>query len=141
MSYFGTKMGNDRDTVLAKVMKRLDANKDGKLDQDEFSKLFSLIVARNDLVDRAKAKFKELDADSSGFLEAAEIDAVVTWTLQAFPNDADLQTYKKHLLHNIDANKDGKIDLDVRFTFWLSSPLFSPSLAGAACTQGRELGC
>jgi Ca2+-binding EF-hand superfamily protein len=126
MSYFGTKMGNDRDTVLAKVMKRLDANKDGKLDQDEFSKLFSLIVARNDLVDRAKAKFRELDADSSGFLEAAEIDAVVTWTLQAFPNDADLQTYKKHLLHSIDANKDGKIDLDVRFTFFAVIPPLFP---------------
>lgn len=136
MGYFGTKMGSDRELVLAKVMKRLDANKDGKLDQEEFGKLFSLIVARNDLNDRAKAKFKELDTDSSGYLESAEIDAVVTWSLAAFPNDGDLQTYKKHLLLMIDANKDGKIDMDVSADFDTSlfleltpfSPLPSPPI-------------
>jgi Ca2+-binding EF-hand superfamily protein len=148
MGYFGTKMGSDRELVLAKVMKRLDANKDGKLDQEEFGKLFSLIVARNDLNDRAKAKFKELDTDSSGYLESAEIDAVVTWSLAAFPNDGDLQTYKKHLLLMIDANKDGKIDMDVSADFdtslflethtVLTSPLPSHPLSSLCSTNKQE---
>jgi Ca2+-binding EF-hand superfamily protein len=111
MQYFGSKMGDDKDKVMKKILKRIDKNKDGKLDVDEFTQLFSMVVARSDLVTRAKHKFDELDTDKSGFLEEKEIDQCIMWTLQAFPNDDDLQTYKKHLLHHIDSNGDGKLDL------------------------------
>jgi len=122
MKYFGNKMGDNAEQVKTKIMRRLDGNKDGKLDVDEFGKLFSMIIARNDLVQRATNKFTELDKDNSGFLEAAEIDEVVMWTLQAFPNDEDLSTYKKHILNAIDSNGDGK----VRFRFlFVSSPIAS----------------
>jgi len=112
MVHFGASMGEDKDKVVKKIMRRLDTNKDGKLDIEEFGKLFGLIVQRHDLVLRATLKFNELDKDGSGSLESDEIDATVMWTLQAFPNDDDLNTYKKHLLSHIDANGDGKIDLN-----------------------------
>jgi len=111
MLYFGSKMGEDKDLVMKKILKRIDKNKDGKLDVDEFTQLFSMVVSRADLVTRAKHKFDELDTDKSGFLEEKEIDQCIMWTLQAFPNDDDLQTYKKHLLYHIDSNGDGKLDL------------------------------
>jgi hypothetical protein len=42
-----------------------------------------------------RAKFAEFDADKSGFLEAKEIDEVITWTLQAFPSDSNVDTYRE----------------------------------------------
>lgn len=65
-----------------RMMERIDSNKDGKLDYEEFSKLFILMLARFAVFERAKVKFTELDADSSGFLEGAEIDKVVDWALE-----------------------------------------------------------
>ena len=112
MEHFGTNLGDDKDKVTKKILRRIDVNKDGKLDQDEFAKLFAMIVARHDLVRRAKIKFTELDVDKSGSLEGPELDAVVMWTLQAFPNDADVEIYKKHLLSHVDANADGRVDID-----------------------------
>ena len=112
IQYFGNKMGDDKDKVLLKILKRIDKNQDGKLDLSEFIELFSMVVSRSDMVTRAKLKFAELDVDKSGFLEEKEIDECVMWTLQAFPNDDDLLTYKKHLLNHIDSNGDGKLDSD-----------------------------
>lgn len=111
MQYFGSKLGKDKDVVLTRLMKRLDGNKDGKLDPTEFEQLFLMVVTRTDLVSRATHKFKEFDSDGSGFIEAKEIDEVITWTLQAFPNDQDVSNYKNHLLSLIDTNGDGKLDL------------------------------
>lgn len=66
---FGEKLGTDPKAVREKMMLRLDANKDGKLDPTEFEGLFELMVQRNNLLERAKAKFLAFDSDSSGFLE------------------------------------------------------------------------
>jgi len=37
---------------------------------------------------------------------------VIAWTLQAFPEDDDLKTYRTKLLKNIDRNGDGKLDIN-----------------------------
>ena len=109
---FGSKLGTDTETVKTKMMQRLDANKDGKLDPEEFQVLFLAIVQRMGLLQRAEAKFKEFDSDNSGFLENKEIDAVIEWTLHAFPEGEDYSSYKNKLMKEIDANGDGKLDLD-----------------------------
>jgi len=111
MESFGTKLGTDPEVVKAKMMQRLDANKDGKLDPNEFQVLFLAVVQRMGLMQRAEAKFKEFDTDNSGFLENKEIDAVIDWTLQAFPEGEDYSSYKDKLMKEIDANGDGKLDL------------------------------
>jgi calmodulin len=111
MDSFGSKLGTDPETVRAKMMQRLDANKDGKLDPNEFEMLFLAIVQRMGMMQRAEAKFKEFDTDNSGFLENKEIDAVIDWTLQAFPEGEDYSSYKNKLMKEIDANGDGKLDL------------------------------
>lgn len=111
MQYFGDKLGADKEKVVANILKRIDTNNDGKLDVEEFGNLFSLVMNRANLVQRAHLKFAEFDSDKSGFLEEKEIDATIEWTLQAFPNADDMHTYKKHLLAHIDSNGDGKLDL------------------------------
>lgn len=111
MESFGSKIGTDPEAVKSRMMQRLDANKDGKLDPNEFQVLFLAIVQRMGLMQRAEAKFKEFDTDNSGFLENKEIDAVIEWTLHAFPEGEDYSSYKNKLMKEIDANGDGKLDL------------------------------
>jgi len=91
-------------------MDRIDSNKDGKLDLDEFLVLFNEMLVRYSLLERARAKFQELDADKSGFLESAELDKVVAWSLEAFTGD-NPDVYKAKLMVKIDANNDGKLDM------------------------------
>jgi calmodulin len=111
MESYGNKIGSDPEVVKSKMMQRLDANKDGKLDPEEFQILFMSVVQRLGLMQRAEAKFKEFDTDNSVFLENKEIDAFIDWTLQAFPEGEDYSSYKEKLMKEIDANGDGKLDL------------------------------
>ena len=67
ISSFGETASSLED-AKARMMQRLDVNKDGKLDFEEFFKLFLLMTARFTLIDRAKVKFAELDKDGSGYL-------------------------------------------------------------------------
>jgi len=112
METFGDKLGHDPEKIMKKMMQRLDANRDGKLDPEEFEILFEKVVQRHSIMERAQAKFKQFDTDNSGFLENKEIDEVVTWTLHAFPEGDDYVTYKDKLMKEIDANGDGKLDMN-----------------------------
>ena len=94
-----------------KMVERIDANKDGKLDFQEFIELFKLMTARYAMIDRAKAKFTELDTDSSGFLEGTEIDQVVTYAMKDYDGQDPTQ-YREVLMAKVDSNNDGKIDVD-----------------------------
>lgn len=111
MQAYGTKMGRNQQEVHDKLMARIDSNKDGKLDFEEFMVLFKEMLIQFSLLERAKVKFMELDADSSGFLESAEIEQVVAWAMEAFTGD-DPTSYKRKLMNKIDANNDGKLDMD-----------------------------
>ena len=110
MQAFGSKLGSNKEEVKTKLMERIDANKDGKLDLEEFLVLFNEMLIRYSLMERAKAKFQELDTDKSGFLEASELDKVVSWSLEAFTGD-NPDAYKAKLMGKIDANNDGKLDI------------------------------
>lgn len=135
---FGEKLGTDPKAVREKMMLRLDANKDGKLDPAEFEGLFELMVQRNNLLERAKAKFLAFDSDSSGFLELKEIDAVIEWSLQAFPDGEDYSAYKAKLLQEIDKNGDGKLDL-AEFIVLFEDMLARLELVRRAKTKFDEL--
>ena len=106
MKSFGNKLGADPAAVQEKIMARLDINKDGKLDMKEFEELFKETLSRMLLIERARAKFNEFDANKNGFIDNAEIKQVVDWTLQAYPSD-DITVYREQLMNSIDANKDG----------------------------------
>jgi len=138
VQYFGDKLGSNTADVKKKIMLRLDVNQDGKLDPEEFQALFDLIVERVNLLQRAKVKFEEFDSDKSGFLETAEIDAVLTWTLQAFPADDDVYKYKEKLLKDLDANGDGKLDLK-EFTELFEQMLVRTELINRARSKFGEL--
>ena len=66
-----------------------------------------------ELVNKAKAKFLELDSDQSGYLEAEELDGLITWVLQFHVEKTDVQKdrFKDSVMARIDVNKDGRLDL------------------------------
>ena len=78
-----------REQMLAAVFQRLDANKDGKLSTDEFTRLRD--AQREEMQAR---HFARMDADGNGSLSRAEFPPML----------AHLRT--------LDANKDGKVTRD-----------------------------
>jgi len=137
MSSFGSKFGTDPDVVEKKLMLRLDANKDGKLDLDEFQVLFQDMVNRIVLIEKASVKFNELDTDKSGFLESSEIDKVCEWTLSAYPQE-NYEHYKKKLIERIDNDGDGKISL-IEFTNLFEHVIARTSMLQRAKVKFDEL--
>ena len=104
-----TERANFKSTLL----KRIDANGDGKLSLQEFTVIFDEIIQRMDLITRAKAEFDRLDTDKSGFLEKNELTAMLkVWSqtvLSEIKIDATVNI--EDLLSKLDANGDGKISL------------------------------
>lgn len=130
------KMSAKDEEVESRIMGRLDANKDGKLDEAEFETLFIEMMHRKTLLERAVFQFKKFDTDKSGMLEAKEIDDVITWALSAFPGDH--ATYKSMLLKEIDSNGDGKLDL-TEFTVLFEDMLAREEMIKRAVVKFREL--
>jgi Ca2+-binding EF-hand superfamily protein len=62
------------------IMKRVDVNKDGAIDMDEFTLLFEEVTFKIDVTYRAKKKFTELDENDSGRLELLKL-LIVTGTV------------------------------------------------------------
>lgn len=137
MSAMGDKLGEDKNAVKIKIMNRLDANKDGKLDAQEFEVLFKEMLNRTMLVERARVKFKEFDSNNNGFIDTDEIRSVIEWTLQAYPSD-NINAYKERMLNNIDANKDGQLDL-MEFVDLFEQMLVRVGLVQKAKTKFEEL--
>ena len=113
----------------------------------EFIWCWAIRLSTNQLLDQQwlgpvpvlqRAKFAEFDADKSGFLEAKEIDEVITWTLQAFPSDSNVDTYRERLMKQIDRNGDGKLDMK-EFLILFEDMLVRTELMGRAKTKFEEL--
>lgn len=137
MSSFGDKLGTDPEVVKGRMMARLDLNKDGKLDIDEFESLFKEMLNRSLLIERARTKFEEFDENKNGTIESGEIKKVIEWTVQAYPV-ANIGEYTKRLIDNIDLNKDGKLDL-LEFTNLFEDMLVRVSLVEKARAKFKEL--
>ena len=98
------------------------------------------MIIRCELVEKAKIKFKELDIDSSGYLEKQEIDRLVDWVLQHYierPPD-DRMKFKTALLTKVDVNKDNKLDL-LEFTTLFNDLLSKMDLIARAKVQFNAL--
>lgn len=97
----------------ATLMKRIDANNDGKLSLQEFAVLFDEICARMDLISQAKKAFGKLDADNSGFLEKEELGKVLVFWAEKCGARIGLDPKQplEELLNKLDANSDGKLSL------------------------------
>ena len=64
------------------------------------------------LVNKAAAKFKEMDTDNSGFLDGTEIDSLIAWSLETYQRSPDeIDEYKAELMARLDKDYNGKISL------------------------------
>ena len=85
----------------------------GKMEFAEFGRIFEELLIQLELVESAKRKFEELDIDSSGQLEVAEIDLLLESISLNF-RAKDMKQRKKFresFLRNVDENHDGKLTL------------------------------
>lgn len=103
--------GVTKESLKTDMMAKIDANGDGKLSLDEFTKLCDVEVKTLEMKRRADAKFDELDTDKSGALEYGELDQVVTHMYKKTIMTAeDIATAKDKLLAAFDKDGDKKID-------------------------------
>eukprot|EP01045_Picozoa_sp_COSAG04_P032701 COSAG04_NODE_6499_length_1313_cov_3.001647_1_plen_237_part_10 len=73
---------------------------------------------------KAKAKFDELDTDKSGALEAGEIEKLAQWVFAQFHPDGEPMSPQQRdselaTLMELDTNKDGKLDFE-EFGGWFA---------------------
>lgn len=106
----------NKEKVKEAMMKRVDSNKDGKLDLDEFTALYEEEMHIVEILKKAEQKFNELDSDNSGYLEKAEFGKVVDFMLRTDlgSKDAKAMTREKcmEMIHAKDTDKDGQLSLD-----------------------------
>jgi calcium-binding protein CML len=91
----------------------IDVNKDGAVDIQEFTVLLANMLERSELLAQAAIKFKELDADNSGFLEKAELTEVaIKWSVAFCKMTGTVVTNDvEDMLNKMDVNGDGRISL------------------------------
>ena len=65
-----------------RIMERVDANGDGRMDEDEFIDLCDMMSSRFLMIARAKEKFDEFDIDGSGEIDKTECIRVIEWALE-----------------------------------------------------------
>eukprot|EP01022_Parablepharisma_sp_SALTPOND_P025165 TRINITY_DN576_c0_g1_i1.p1 TRINITY_DN576_c0_g1~~TRINITY_DN576_c0_g1_i1.p1 ORF type:complete len:1565 (-),score=226.38 TRINITY_DN576_c0_g1_i1:14582-19174(-) len=106
---------------VKEIMKTLDTNQNGFLERSEFeafmmNQIKHDILSAEDEMDDLRTKFKEYDLDGNGWLTPEEI---CTLLRQKYPTiqTEDLEA----VFEEIDANKDGKIDIDEFIGFMHSS--------------------
>ena len=101
-------------------MNKVDSNHDGKLDLVEFSALFECVLAREEVLSSAEAKFKELNVGGTGALEAKEIDNLMEIVLKQYVEKTpdENKRFRMSLLAKVDKNHDSRIDLAEFTRLW-----------------------
>lgn len=83
--------------------------------KNEVRRLRAIIMKRSQETIQlmARARFAELDADKSGFLENSELIDVVNWVMSSFGDKlgTDAELVRSRMMARLDTNKDGKLDV------------------------------
>ena len=89
-------------------------------------------------LDKAKAKFAELDADKSGKLEVEEMHEMSKWVFEkrGMSDEERAAAYKK--LEELDTNKDGALDFD-EFSAWFTSEAGAAQMKAAAAAKKERI--
>ena len=113
LAAYGERPAEEIAGFKATLMKRIDANADGKLSLQEFAVLFDEICTKMDIISQAKKAFAKLDADGSGFLEKTELGKVLAFWAEKCGARIGIDPTQplEELLAKLDANSDGKLSL------------------------------
>lgn len=110
----GTPLPENR---VKEIFDQMDKNKDGKVQSDEFMAWFNDEATKSGIKKYYHQKttkiFKEIDTDSSGFIDEQELRDVTVRLGQDFD-----EKKLKAIFRDMDANKDGKIQLH-EFMAWM----------------------
>jgi Ca2+-binding EF-hand superfamily protein len=109
----------EKERLARSVIRRFDRDHNNKLTLSEFTSLYESVKALGASMTLARAKFRELDSDNSGFLEAAELIEVSKFVVDSISlseneggnNAAENEAMFNKLLKKMDVNSDGKLDL------------------------------
>ena len=82
LSVFPAEM--NMDLYRERLLKKIEKIGDAKIGMKEFLDLFDEMLARAELMQRAKVMFDELDKDKSGMLEKAELDIITERVMQVY---------------------------------------------------------
>lgn len=114
----GARLGNPLpDDEVAAIFAKMDTNKDGKVQADEFMEWFNSAQTRQGIKSyfhrKAGRIFDEIDTDNSGFIDEQELSNVSERLGQGF----DAKKVKA-IFKEMDENNDGKIQLE-EFVAWM----------------------
>lgn len=104
--------------VKRRILAQIDKDNNEELDMEEFSSLFIDVIRKIKLIDKARSKFHEFDADCSGSICMEEARRLCDWVMSEYQtrndnmSEAERDDYCAALVRIIDKNGDGSISLD-----------------------------
>lgn len=114
----GQPLPDDR---VKEIFDRMDKNKDGKVEAEEFMEWFSAEETKEGIKNYFHQKtlqiFKEIDTDMSGFLDVQELEDIAIRIGANLPKKRLQKIFKE-----MDKNKDGKIEVD-EFIAWMDKDM------------------
>jgi Ca2+-binding EF-hand superfamily protein len=104
---------NIREKIEASMISKFDINRDGKLNQYEFSLLFEDVCNTHALIAKAKDVFVDLDKDNNGYLEGSEIDDLTEAVFKYYRphghrvSESEKAQMKHKIMQRCDGNHNG----------------------------------
>lgn len=95
------------DSEVLKILKKYDLDKSGKIDFDEFVKIYKDLKLKNPNMDDVVNAFNFFDGDKNGYLDMNELKYLLCNRGEKL-SEAEVEKFYKSL----DKNNDGKITLE-----------------------------
>ncbi|CAF1178225.1 unnamed protein product [Rotaria sordida] len=95
------------DSDLKKMVTKMDSNKSGEIEFDEFCRVMAATFFKQHSKDELHAAFRQFDQDGSGYIQASELENIMTKMGKRFN-----KTQIDAMVQSLDTSGDGKISFD-----------------------------
>lgn len=104
----------EKNQMIERILRMFDTNHEGNIDLYKFSHIFENLSDQMTMCARARDKFRELDVDGNGVLEAKELGLVIEWVLKAFEEVSTADHSKDKISQTVKAAIDSNAKLDFK---------------------------